>query len=81
MSTSDSAVGIRNGNYMLRTACGKCDATFTSPNRALKHLTKQHTAKEFSEPKGLKPVYQIRWKRDGTIDAIVNGPAINPEFT
>lgn len=61
------SIPIRGGKYMLRTACGKCDASFTSPQRALAHLDKQHRNKKFVAPVG-EPLLKVRWTRKGVIE-------------
>jgi len=61
------AVSIRQGKYMLRTQCGKCSASFTSPQRALKHLDKQHRNKKFVAPIG-ESLFKVKWTRKGLID-------------
>lgn len=60
-------VSTRKGKYMLRTQCSKCTASFTSPDRAQQHLTKQHRTKRFVAPIG-EPLFKVKWNRKGLIE-------------
>jgi len=60
-------IPVRQGKYMLRTACGQCKASFTSPDRANAHLQKQHRQKRFVAPAG-DSIFKVKWTRKGMID-------------
>lgn len=59
-------VSVRNGKYMLKTACGKCKAAFSSVDRAMNHMATQHRARKFVPPVG-DPLFKVRWNRKGMI--------------
>lgn len=63
----------RKGQLLVKTTCGKCGASFSNPTQASVHHVRQHEAEKLKPSEG-KPIWTVRWNRDGSLGEVLRGP-------